>query len=254
VSGTTARGLVEQLEEDGYAVVPDVLDPGEIGAVRDALAPHFSLGYRGRNPFEGHQTQRVYCLVAKSRAFDRLILDSLMLDVAQAVLGDNFLLTATLAIKLEPGETAQDFHFDDAFNRLPRPHPPYSLSTLWAIDEFTAENGATLLYPGSHRWDDTVKRSDLPPVRTATMAPGSVLVYYGTLVHAGGANVSTGERLGVSIQYATAWSRQQENFMIAVGVDGARALPERLQELIGYSIHPPFIGMVDGRHPKKLLT
>jgi ectoine hydroxylase-related dioxygenase (phytanoyl-CoA dioxygenase family) len=246
--------VLEDLERVGYTVVPDVLDGEEIEAVRTALAPHFDLGLRGRNPFEGHQTQRVYCLVAKSRAFDRLILDPLMLDVAGGLLGENFLLTATLAIKLEPGETAQDFHFDDAFNRLPRPHPPYSLSTLWAIDEFTDDNGATLLYPGSHMWGDTGPREDPPAVVAATMSPGSVLVYYGTLVHAGGANTSNADRLGVSIQYATAWSRQQENFMMAIGIDGARALPERLQELIGYSIHPPFMGMVDGRHPKKLLT
>ena len=86
------------------------------------------------------------------------------------------------------------------------------------------------------------------------MSAGSVLVYYGTLVHAGGENTSNGNRLGISIQYATAWARQQENFMMALGVDGARDLPPRLQELIGYSIHPPFMGMIDGRHPKKLLT
>ena len=79
------------------------------------------------------------------------------------------------------------------------------------------------------------------------------MVHMGTLVHGGGANNSDADRLGISIQYAAPWARQQENFMIALGIDGARDLPERLQELIGYSIHPPFMGMVDGRHPKKLL-
>lgn len=246
--------LADDLEGDGYAVVPDVLDRDEIDAVRAGLAPHFGLGMHGRNPFEGYETQRVYCLVAKSRAFDRLMLDPLMLEVSERVLGPNFLLTATLAIKLEPGESAQDFHYDDIFYRFPRPRPPLSLSTLWAIDEFTIENGATLLYPGSHQWGEGVRREALPGVVTATMSPGSVLVYYGTLVHAGGANTTTSNRLGISIQYAPAWARQQENFMMALGVDGARDLPPRLQELIGYSIHPPFMGMIDGRHPKKLLT
>jgi ectoine hydroxylase-related dioxygenase (phytanoyl-CoA dioxygenase family) len=245
--------LTADLERDGYAVVPSVLDETEIEAVRDALAPQFGLGFHGRNPFEGHETQRVYCLVAKSRAFDRLILDPLMLDVSERVLGPNFLLTATLAIKLEPGESAQDFHSDDGFYQVPRPRPPISLSTLWAIDAFTADNGATLVYPESHRWGNERPRT-LPEVVTAAMPVGSVLVYYGTLVHAGGANTSAGNRLGISIQYATAWARQQENFMMALGVDGARSLPPRLQELIGYSIHPPFMGMIDGRHPKKLLT
>jgi ectoine hydroxylase-related dioxygenase (phytanoyl-CoA dioxygenase family) len=243
----------EDLERDGYVVVPDVLDTQQIDAVRAALAPEFALGHRGRNPFEGHQTQRVYCLVAKSRAFDRLILDPLMLEVCERVLGPNFLLTATLAIKLEPGETAQDFHPDDAFYRVPRPRPAISVSTLWAVDDFTEENGATLVYRGSHRWGDERPATLPTPIPTA-MRAGSVLVYLGTLVHAGGANRSDRDRLGISIQYAAAWARQQENFMMALGVDGARALPERLQDLIGYSIHPPFMGMIDGRHPKKLLT
>lgn len=246
-------GIAEQLDHDGFAVIPDVLSMAEIESVRDALAPEFAKGYRGRNPFEGHQTQRVYCLVAKSRAFDRLVLDPEVLDLTERLLGPNFLLTATLAIKLEPGESAQDFHWDDIFYKVPRPRPAISVSTLWAIDDFTEQNGATLVYPGSHRWGDGPPPSP-PEVVATTMKAGSVLVYHGTLVHAGGANRTDGERLGISIQYATAWARQQENFMMALGVDGARELPPRLQELIGYSIHPPFMGMIDGRHPRKLLT
>src|SRR5438874_3360111 len=124
---------VAELERQGYVVLPDVLTADEVLEVRDALAPHLARGPRGRNEFEGYDTQRVYCLVAKSRAFDRLVLDPLMLEVSERVLGPNFLLTATLAIKLEPGESAQDFHYDDIFYRLLRPRPTYSVSTLWAI-------------------------------------------------------------------------------------------------------------------------
>jgi len=242
----------DQLVETGYAVIPNVLQGVEIQRVRDALAPHLERGPRGRNPFEGYDTQRVYCLVAKSRAFDRLILDPTVLDVTERTLGPNFLLTATLAIDLHPGESAQDFHWDDTFYKIPRPRPPVSISTLWAIDDFTADNGATLIYPGSQNWGDQPP-AELPEVVTAEMTAGSVLVYAGTLVHAGGANTSSDCRLGVSIQYCAAWGRQQENFMMALGLDGARALAPRLQELIGYSIHPPFMGMIDGRHPIKLL-
>ena len=162
VGASAMTTLDEQLDEVGYAVVPDVLTTDEIASVRDALAPHLADGPRGRNPFEGHETQRVYCLVAKSRAFDRLILDPLMLEIAERALGANFLLTATLAIDLHPGETAQDFHSDDGFYRIPRPRPPVSVSTMWAIDDFTNDNGATLIYPGSHRWGDE-RPSHLPP-------------------------------------------------------------------------------------------
>src|SRR4051812_23214501 len=241
-----------QLSDVGYAVVPDVLNADEIRTVRRVLAPHLARGPRGRNPFEGYETKRVYCLVAKSRGFDRLILDPTVLDLSERMLGPNFLLTATLAIDLHPGESAQDFHWDDIFYRIPRPRPPVSISTLWAIDDFSEVNGATLIYPGSHRWADHPP-AEVPDVVAAEMTAGSVLVYAGTLVHAGGANRSDQCRLGVSIQYCTAWARQQENFMMALGTDGARELAPRLQALVGYSIHPPFMGMIDGRHPSKLL-
>jgi ectoine hydroxylase-related dioxygenase (phytanoyl-CoA dioxygenase family) len=243
----------EQLAEVGYAIVPNVLRADEIQTVRDALAPHLEHGPRGRNPFEGYETQRVYCLVAKSRGFDRLILDPVVLDVTERALGPNFLLTATLAIDLHPGESAQDFHWDDIFYKIPRPRPPVSISTLWAIDDFTAGNGATLIYPGSHLWGDEFP-DEWPEAVAAEMPAGSVLIYAGTLVHAGGANSSDDCRLGISLQYCAAWARQQENFMMALGKDGARDLAPRLQELIGYSIHPPFMGMIDGRHPRKILS
>jgi ectoine hydroxylase-related dioxygenase (phytanoyl-CoA dioxygenase family) len=269
-SSTATQQVLAELDRCGYAVLPGVLHESEIDAVRRALSPHLERGPHGRNDFEGYATQRVYCLVAKSRAFDRMILDPFVLGVAGSVLGANFLLTATLAINLGPGETAQSLHYDDIFYRIPRPRPPVSLSTLWAIDTFSSENGATLVCPASHSWGDAPSTPFAPPTPSAPptpptpstgrpevvavpMAAGSVLVYLGTLVHAGGANTTRVPRLGVSIQYAAAWARQQENFMMALGLDGARELPPRLQELIGYSIHPPFMGMVDGRHPAHLL-
>jgi ectoine hydroxylase-related dioxygenase (phytanoyl-CoA dioxygenase family) len=241
-----------ELDEKGFAVVPGVLDAAGCDAVRAAVDPHLLDGPAGRNEFEGFATQRVYCLVAKSRAFDPLILDPFVLDVAGSVLGPNFLLTATLAINLQPGQAAQALHYDDAFYTIPRPRPPVSLSVMWAIDPFTADNGATVAYPGSHRWGDPMARDGARSV-PLEMEAGSLLLYSGTLIHGGGANHSDRDRLGISIQYATAWARQQENFTLALGVDGARLLPPRLQELIGYSIHPPFMGMIDGRHPRRLL-
>jgi ectoine hydroxylase-related dioxygenase (phytanoyl-CoA dioxygenase family) len=247
-----ADAICSEVDRVGYAVVPEVLDAGEIDGVRRALAPYLDGGPRGRNEFEGHATQRVYSLIVKSRAFDRLVLDPTVLAATERVLGPNFLLTAALAINVCPGEKEQSLHFDDAFYPIPRPRPPVSVSTLWAIDPFTETNGATVACPGSHRWGETVDLDALDKV-TLVAPAGSLVVYSGTLFHAGGANASADARLAVSIQYAAAWARQQENFQLALGIDGARELPERLQALIGYSIHSIFMGMVDGRHPCKLL-
>src|SRR5262249_5064261 len=154
------------IEDQGYAVLENALARSEVQAVRDALAPYFGEGPVGGNDFEGFRTKRIYRLPAKSRAFDRLIEAERVLDVASGLLRPDFLLTAALAINLGPDETAQDLHYDEAFYYgLPRPRRPLSLSTLWAIDDFTAENGGTLIAPGSTHWGDGRPDPDVELVR-----------------------------------------------------------------------------------------
>ena len=122
---------------------------------------------------------------------------------------------------------------------------------MWALDDFTAANGATRLVPGSHRWGE--RRPDPAPTVTAEMPAGSVMFYLGSLWHGGGANTTDRTRLGVILEYVAAWLRPQENHVLGVPREIARALPERLQELLGYNIYPPFLGYVDGRHPRRVL-
>ena len=127
------------------------------------------------------------------------------------------------------------------------------MNTMWALQDFTEENGATRLVPGSHTWTDRMpKPSD--PVVTATMPAGSVMFYTGRIWHGGGANTTGEPRLGVILEYVAAWLRPQENHLLAVPREVAAELPERLQELLGYNIYPPFVGYVDGRHPRRFIT
>ena len=86
------------------------------------------------------------------------------------------------------------------------------------------------------------------------MPAGAALVYLGSLWHGGGANRTDRVRLGVVLHYAVSWLRPVENHVLAVPPETARTLPVRLQELLGYNVHPPFLGYVDGRHPGKLLV
>ena len=249
----TVRAVLATIEDRGYAVVEGAITPEEVEAVRGALAPHLADGPFGRNDFEGFRTKRVYSLPTKSRVFDRLIEDDTVLATAESLLGAGFLLTAALAIDLGPEETAQALHFDEAFYGLPRPRPPLSLSALWAIDDFTADNGGTLMVPGSHRWGSEGP-GDAPEVVPLEMPAGSVALYPGTLWHAGGAYVTDRFRLGISIQYVLSWARQQESYLLSMPPAVARDVSPRLRELLGYSIGPAFMGHVDGRHPEKLVT
>ncbi len=124
---------------------------------------------------------------------------------------------------------------------------------MWALDDFTAENGATRLVTGSHRWDRERQPGPDDRIVEATMPAGSVIFYTGSILHGGGANRTDTPRLGVILEYVAGWLRPQENHVIGVPPEVVATLPERLQELLGYNIYPPFVGYVDGRHPRRFL-
>jgi ectoine hydroxylase-related dioxygenase (phytanoyl-CoA dioxygenase family) len=245
--------VVGDLERDGYAVVERLLSPDEAAAVRAGLRDVIDATPTGRNDFEGYNTRRIYALFAKTRAFDELAVHPLLLGVLDRVLGPSYQLSAPTGIEIGPGEKAQVLHTDDAIYPLPRPHAEVVLNTMWALDDFTEANGATRVVPGSHRWADRWPDEADANV-TVTMPAGSVLFILGTLWHGGGANHTDRPRLGVLLEYAAGWLRPQENHVIAVLPDVVATLPERLQELLGYNIHPPFVGYVDGRHPRRVLA
>ena len=267
MDGFDLEAHAEAIDRDGFTILRDFLSPEDLAEVRRVLA--FYLGSRaGRNNFEGHETERVYTLVARGRVFWKIALDPRILALCERYLLPGFLLTASQAIEIQPGETPQPFHADDLFYTVPRPRPMISLSTIVAVDDFTAENGGTEVLPGSHRWGD----AELAPfigqidaespegqaplaaaARPVVMPRGACVVFAGTLVHRGGANRSAAPRLAFSNQYCQPWARQQENFVLAVPTEVARQMPPRLQALLGYSIHPPFMGQLTASHPRKAL-
>lgn len=248
----TIDRVVEALDADGCVVVERFLDDAKVRSLREELAPHRRQRPLGRNDFEGFATKRIYALFAKTRGFDELAIHPLLLGVLDRVLG-HYQLSGPVGIDIGPGESAQGLHRDDVVYPLPWPHQQVVLNTMWALDDFTPENGATLIVPGSHR----TSPADPPPDEAAivaTMPAGSVMFYVGTVWHGGGANRTDERRLGVILEYAASWLRAQENHVTAVPVAVMRTLDPRLQELLGYNIFPPFLGYVDGRHPRRALA
>jgi ectoine hydroxylase-related dioxygenase (phytanoyl-CoA dioxygenase family) len=251
---TSASQLVAgRLMRDGYVVVTGMMTPGEVGGARADLGRLLDVTRTGRNSFEGYATQRIYALFAKTRVFDAAAIHPLLLGVLDQVLG-HYQLSAPVGICIGAGEKAQVLHRDDAVYPVPEPHPPLVVNTMWPLDEFTAQNGATRFVPGSHLWEPGRQPGPGDPVEAAVMSPGSVLFYLGSLWHGGGANQTGLPRLGVILEYAAGWLRPQENHCLAVPRDVVRDLPERLQELLGYNIYPPFVGYVDGSHPRRVLA
>jgi ectoine hydroxylase-related dioxygenase (phytanoyl-CoA dioxygenase family) len=243
--------VVGRLEREGYVTIPGAITADQVAAARADLEAILADTPYGRDDFEGHRTQRVYALFAKTRTLDALATHPIVLGLLDHVLG-HYQLSAPTGIAIGPGESAQPLHPDDAIYPLPRPHPELVVNVMWPLEEFTEANGATRIVPGSHRWIDELPASDTPTV-CVEMPAGTALVYLGNVWHGGGANRTERIRLGVVLHYAASWLRPVENHVLAVPPAAARDLPPRLQELLGYNIHPPFIGYVDGRHPRKLL-
>jgi ectoine hydroxylase-related dioxygenase (phytanoyl-CoA dioxygenase family) len=273
LKGRAFASWQEEFDRRGYLIFERVLPPDRVVELRAALAPFLARDLTGRNDFEGLKTNRVYALLAKSPLFADLAIHPLALAFAEAELGQSCLLSALLAINLHPGETVQPWHFDDGGAKMPRPRPALGVSAFWAIDDTTELNGSTEVIPGSHLWDDQRIEGAAQPAHFTnkaapdgdcdsghrpdavklTMPSGSLAIAKGTLWHRGGANRSDRPRLIITPQYCAGWVRQLENMSLAVPAELAEKLPERARELIGYSIHPPFMGYVDGVHPKRLL-
>jgi ectoine hydroxylase-related dioxygenase (phytanoyl-CoA dioxygenase family) len=247
----SAGAVVAELEAIGYCIIEGVLSADELARKRRELDPLLAATETGSNSFLGGQTRRIYTLLAKVRCFDDAVLNPLLLAVMDRLLIHYQLCVAT-AIEIGPGETAQTLHADDGVYPLPNLGTPLTVNSMWALDDFTEENGATRLVPGSHRGTEK-KRASPGATVTACMPAGSVLLYYGSLLHGGGANCTHLPRLGVVIEYAVSWIRPQENLGLCYPPSVAAGLPRRLQELMGYNLYPPFLGYVDGKHPLELL-
>ncbi|MBF6600975.1 MAG: phytanoyl-CoA dioxygenase family protein [Dehalococcoidia bacterium] len=246
-----ADDVAAALAGDGYAIVEGLLSRDDARAKRAELTRILDATPVGRNDFEGFHTRRIYALFAKTRVFDRPATDPLVLGVLDRVLGGSYQLSAPVGIEIAPGETAQPLHTDDGIYPIARPHPEIVLNTMWALDDFTEENGATRVVPGSQ--NSTQRPPEDAPVEIATMPAGSVMFFVGSVYHGGGANNSDRPRLGTILHYCAGWLRPQENHILGVPRELMRTLDPRLQELLGYNIHPPFVGNVDGRHPRKWL-
>jgi len=249
-----------EIREQGFTVIPDFMDQAALAAFRAALAP-FLGSHRGRNDFEGFETERVYTLVARGKIFEDLACEPRLMALLSRFLEGAFLLSATHAINLKPGETAQSIHTDDGFYRQPRRAPAVGYSMIGAIDAFTRQNGATEVIPGSHLWDEDeiAARQAAPGGLEALLVPmevpaGACFVFPGKLLHRGGANGAEKPRLAFTNQYCAGWARPQENFFLSVPREVVRTMSPRAQALLGYELWPSFMGMVTGSHPKKALA
>jgi ectoine hydroxylase-related dioxygenase (phytanoyl-CoA dioxygenase family) len=245
VSGAEVAGA---LQTDGCAVVERLVSQDVLDRARSELQPHVDATPFGPDDFTGRRTRRTGGLIARSATCRELVMHPLVLDTVGTVLqhATTFHLHLTQVIAIGPDEPGQPIHRDQwAFDFFPFPSGyDVQCNTIWAMNDFTAANGATRVIPGSHRFEDRLELTH-EQAEAAEMPAGSLLFYTGALYHGGGANTSTVTRYGLNITYAVSWLRQEENQYLSVPADLARTLPVPLLRLMGYARGAYALGYVD---------
>lgn len=242
---------VDRIAHDGYSIVEDAIALDlidEIAGTLEQLETELGIGY-GDNAFEGHHTVRIYNLLAHGDVFTRIPTHPRILPIVEGVLDAGCLISSLSSIAIDPGERAQLIHADDQLIPLPKPHLPIVCNTMWAITDFTDDNGATRIVPGTHTADHNPPLDATHPTIAAEMKRGSVLVWNGSLWHGGGANASQHRRVGIAMNYCAGWIRQQENQQLGLAPHLVATFPKRLQQLVGYGIYNGLIGHIDKSKP-----
>jgi ectoine hydroxylase-related dioxygenase (phytanoyl-CoA dioxygenase family) len=242
--------LVDVLEENGAAVIHDMAEHDLLDQIERELRQHLEENrYDFKTEFNGQNTLRVATILAVSRSTAELVAHPLVLEVADAILGpycDNYRLNSSDAIEIHPGETAQILHRDeDDLYPIINPEVEYQISAMWALSDFTRENGATQLVLKSHRKNRGRSFTD-DDVIQAVMPKGALLFYQGSTIHGGGANVCDMPRLGLSSTYNLGWLRQEENLYLSMPREIADSYPDRIRRLIGYQVHGGTLGLYPG--------
>ena len=233
-----SSAIVAAVQQDGAVILDDVLSEGFIAALREETDPYMEHTSNGEDHFAGHHTTRTGGLLVRSEKCRELIEHDTILNPCNEFLApycERVQLHLTQIIRIRPGETAQTIHRDRWAWGKHLSHLEPQFNTIWAITDFTSENGATQVVPGSTQWpDDQEIQSE--QITQAEMKAGSVLVYSGSVFHGGGANTSDQDRIGINITYALGWLRQEENQYLSCPPELAKDLSPTLQGLAGYAM------------------
>lgn len=255
MSAQTTHEHARLLAEEGYCILPDVVPPRKIAALEADLDPVFEATPFGQGDFYGYRTKRFGGLPRRTRQVHDLILEPTILALATTVLENAcncIQLNVAQAIEIHPGEVAQFPHADhDMWAGIKGQHE-YLLNVIWPISPFTAENGATRIYPGTHRVAPG-DIADLPAPVVAACPPGSAICFLGSTIHAAGANVTGDVRRALVIGYSLGWLKPYENPWLAYPPPVARTFPPALRDLAGYVQHRPNLGNYEGQCPSVLL-
>lgn len=244
-----------EIEERGYTIIEDAFPVELADELRETLDRlERDLGVvPATNAFEGVNTWRIYNLLARDPVFQQVPVHPVVLPLADAVLGGEVLISSCSSIAIGPGEAAQPIHADDQLMPLAKPHVGTVFNSIWALTDFTEQNGATRVVPGSHQADSSPVYGQHYDTIPAEMSKGSILVFHGSIWHGGGENRCGARRYGLAMNYCAGWIRQQENQQLGLPLDLVATFEPRLRELCGFGTYRGLMGHIDKQTPAQRL-
>ena len=253
--------IAEVVRIDGGAIIEDAIDLDMVERLETELRPWIDKTPGGLDNFSGHNTTRTGALVARSPACRELVMHDKVISLANRFLSpytNKIQLHLTQVINIKPGQGTQPLHRDRLAwgGYIPGEIEP-QFNTMWAVTDFTPENGGTRIVPGSPGWDEERRATDDEKTQAA-MGAGSVLLYSGSVIHGGGENRSDADRTGINITYTLGWLRTEENQFLSCPPEVAKELDPELADLMGYSMGNYALGYYSDPHgmpgPVDLLT
>lgn len=262
---------IEEISDKGYSIAERVIDPQFCDEIKNEISRLEVDGPPAivQNEFTGYKTLRYFDLLNQGDVWQRVATHTPVLDVIRGILGADCLLSTMGTAVIDPGETSQRIHCDDGLYGLKRPHKHLVCNTMWALSDFTKENGATRLVPYSHKLadypDDKIDRHaarEIDPTGAdqnyeciqAEMPAGSVCFVIGTCYHGGGANTSEERRWALTINYCAGSQRQQENLMLAHTRSKLASFAPDLQAILGLQTSAFGVGHINAGDPKAILN
>lgn len=256
-SNTPSDVVAATLLQEGGVIVRHLAADDLIDKINQELRePLDSKGHEFENDFNGYKTRRLGAVLGLSRSSAELLTNSLALEVADAVLKrhcDNYQVGSMTAIEIHPGETPQILHRDGDFYPIAIPGVEFQLQAMWALSDFTEENGATRIVTdrdvlkGVKNADtEAFENIDESTVSQAVMPKGSVFFWLQSTIHGGGANTASTPRSGLFISYCLGWLRQEDNQYLLMPREVAESFPENVSRLLGYQAHGKYLGIYPG--------
>lgn len=261
-NSTTDAGHLNQvdhwtacLRQHGYCIMPDVTVADRVTAFNHDLDRHFDQVPFCDGAFYGQRTKRFGGLLRRSAHADAFVRHPLILAIVNNILSpwcDRIQLNLTQGIEIHPGALAQLPHRDQDMWQGAKGEMDYLVNVMWPLNDFTQDNGATILWPESHHCQPETSLPDEAAI-AAEMAPGSVLLFLGSTLHGGGSNRTSAPRRGLIVSYCLGWLKPFENQWLVYPPNIARQFDPELAALVGYAVHRPNLGNYEGQCPSVLL-